>query len=89
MALSFSSPKTKKKNESDWQGSEARGGPLDDDDDNDEQALKRTDADGRSNFRCRRRQIPYLPNPINVELIASNRLSGRPRPSVRPGTWRP
>ena len=63
------------------------GGPLDDDDDNDEQALKRTD--GRSNFRCRRRQIPYLPNPINVELIASNRLSGRPRPSVRPGTWRP
>ena len=37
---------------------------------------------GRSSFPCRpRRQIPYLPNPINVELIASNRLSVRPRPS--------
>ena len=68
--------------------------PLDDDDDDvddDEQALKwtneRTSAgrstSGRSSFPCRpRRQIPYLPNPINVGLIASNRLSGRP--SVRP-----
>ena len=35
-------------------------------------------------FPCRRRQIPHLPNPINVGLIASNRLSGR----GRPGTWR-
>ena len=44
---------------------------------------------GRTKFffacrRRRRRQIPHLPNPINVGLIASNRLSGR----GRPGTWR-
>ena len=46
---------------------------------------------GRTKFffpcrRRRRRQIPHLPNPINVGLIASNRLSGRGR--GRPGTWR-
>ena len=44
--------------------------------------VRSSDVDGQS---CRRRrQIPHLPNPINVGLIASNRLSGR----GRPGTWR-
>ena len=62
------------------------GTPFDDVTD-DVEALESTDGRqvvGRTKFffpwrRRRRRQIPHLPNPINVGLIASNRLSGRGR----------